>query len=574
MKKRLRIVSACILLVGAIFVVKLFSIQVVNGERFRERADRQYVTPNDSIFERGSIMFMTKDGDAVSAATLKTGYKLAVIPTDLHDPKDVYAQLSEYIELDKSRFVEKASKANDPYEDIIDELSKETADAISALDIDGVRLYKHKWRAYPGDTLAAQTIGFMGYKGDELAGRYGIERYYNETLVREDPNLYVNFFAEIFGNMGTVLSDSATREGDVELTIEPVVQGYLQEALQGIMEEWNSESAGGIIMHPQTGAIYAMESVPSFDPNEYGSVDDIRIFSNPMVERVYEMGSIVKPLIMAAGIETGAVTAHTEYYDSGSVEVGDRTIRNYDRRGRGQVTMQDVINESLNTGMVYVQQAMSKSDFKKYITSYNWGEKTGIDLPGEVSGLTSNIQSNRDVEYANISFGQGIAMTPISMIRSLASLANGGVLMQPYVVQRIDYVGGLHDTIKPAQQARVLTQETTDEITRMLVEAVDSTLLGGDAKMDHYSIAAKTGTAQIPDPTGGYYSDRNLHSFFGYFPAYDPEFILFLYTMHPQGVRYSSQTLAQPFMDMADFLINYYQVPPDREPLPVSTENE
>jgi cell division protein FtsI/penicillin-binding protein 2 len=236
--------------------------------------------------------------------------------------------------------------------------------------------------------------------------------------------------------------------------------------------------------------------------------------------------------------------------------------------------MQDVINESLNTGMVYVQQAMSKSDFKKYITSYNWGEKTGIDLPGEVSGLTSNIQSNRDVEYSNISFGQGIAMTPISMIRSLASLANGGVLMQPYVVQRIDYVGGLHDTIKPAQQARVLTQETTDEITRMLVEAVDSTLLGGDAKMDHYSIAAKTGTAQIPDPTGGYYSDRNLHSFFGYFPAYDPEFIVFLYTMHPQGVRYSSQTLAQPFMDMADFLINYYQVPPDREPLPVSTENE
>lgn len=567
---RLRMVAVVIILIALIFGVKLFSVQIINGENFADRADRQYVTPSGSIFNRGSIYFSSKDGEKVSAATLTTGYKLALVPKHITDPEDVYRQLAKYIELDKESFIKKASKPDDPYEEITDQLDRKIADEIIALDIDGVRLYKNKWRSYPGDTLAAQVIGFVGYSGDEYTGRYGIERKYESVLKRSDPDLYVNFFAEAFANLGSLLGNDEGKEGDIVLTIEPNVQAYFETTMNTIRDNWSSDTVGGIIINPKTGAIYAMAQAPSFSLNHYGQVDDISVFNNPHIQSVFEMGSIVKPIIMASAIDAGAVTAETSYYDAGKVEVGDRTIWNFDKKGRGQTTMQGVLNESLNTGMVYVSQAMKKKDMKDYLYKFGFAGKTEIDLPGEVNGLVSNLDSNRDVEYANIAFGQGIAITPITMTQSLAVIANGGTMIKPFVVKEVEYMNGFDEKTDYEQGDRVITEESSDEITRMLVEVVDSTLLGGKAKLDYYSIAAKTGTAQIPHPQGGYYSDRNLHSFFGYFPAYDPEFLVFLYTEYPKGAKYASQTLAPPFMETAKFLLNYYDIPPDRAPVTVT----
>ena len=308
-----------------------------------------------------------------------------------------------------------------------------------------------------------------------------------------------------------------------------------------------------------------MGAYPNFDPNSYSKFP-VGSFKNPLVENVYEMGSTIKPLIMAAGIDVGAVTASTSYYDSGSVVVGDRTIRNFDKKGRGQVTMQDVLNQSLNTGMVLVSQRMTKQQMRDYLTAYGLTGKTGIDLPNEASNLMQNLKSNRDVEFANISFGQGIALTPISMVRALASLGNGGKLVTPHVIDRIDYPSGFQKKMEyPVQQDPIIKASTSEEISRMLVTVVDTTLMNGRESMEHYSIAAKTGTAQIPNPYGGgYYADRNLHTFFGYFPAYNPQFIVFMYVVYPKGARYASETMAPPFFDTAKFLLNYYNVPPDR----------
>ena len=196
--------------------------------------------------------------------------------------------------------------------------------------------------------------------------------------------------------------------------------------------------------------------------------------------------------------------------------------------------------------------------------AYGLGEETGIDLPNETHGLIQNLDSPRDVEHATAAFGQGIAVTPIEMTRALAVLANGGVLVDPYVTREVDYTFGPSWKYFPNEPKRVLKPETSEEITRMLVTVVDDALLGGEVKLDHYTIAAKTGTAQIPKPGGGYYEDRYLHTFFGYFPAYDPKFLVFLYVKHPQGVQYASHTLTHPFIDTAKFLLNYYGVPPDR----------
>ncbi|MBP6926022.1 MAG: penicillin-binding protein 2 [Candidatus Pacebacteria bacterium] len=569
-RTRLRIISGCILFVVIIFIAKLFLVQIVHGNSFAEKADRQYVTPAGSVFNRGSIYFSTKEGEKVSTATLTVGYKLALAPDKIIDPVSVYDALAPLAEFERESFIAKASKKNDPYEEISDRLDEETADAITALDIEGVRLYKNKWRSYPGNTLAAQVIGFVGYQGDAFTGRYGIERQYESVLERKDPNLYVNFFAEVFANLGSLLGDDENREGDIILTIEPNVQTYFETALEDVREKWSSDTVGGIIMNPKTGEIYAMAQAPSFSLNNYGDVDDISVFNNPHVQSVFEMGSIVKPIIVASALDLGVITAETSYNDNGSVVVGDRTIWNFDKKGRGRATMQGVLNESLNTGMVFISQQMKKKDMKEYLYNFGFAEKTNIDLPGEVNNLVSNLDSNRDVEYANIAFGQGIALTPMTMIQSLAVLANGGQKVQPHIVKEIEYTNGFDKKIEHKPLEQVITKESADEITRMLVEVVDSTLLGGKAKLDYYSIAAKTGTAQIPQPTGGYYSDRNLHSFFGYFPAYNPQFIVFLYTEYPKGARYSSQTLAPPFMETAKFLLNYYDIPPDRAPSTVT----
>jgi stage V sporulation protein D (sporulation-specific penicillin-binding protein) len=208
---------------------------------------------------------------------------------------------------------------------------------------------------------------------------------------------------------------------------------------------------------------------------------------------------------------------------------------------------------------------LGKERFRKYFYGLKLGSETGIDLPNEAHGLVNNLESPREVEYATASFGQGIALTPIATVRALSTLANGGVLITPHLVKSIEYENGdVHD-VGYADGERVFSEKTSEDITRMLVTVVDVALKGGKAKNEYYTVAAKTGTAQIADEVnGGYYDDRYLHSFFGYFPAYDPKFLIFLYTVEPKGVEYASETLTDPFMDLVQFLINYYALPPDR----------
>jgi cell division protein FtsI/penicillin-binding protein 2 len=229
--------------------------------------------------------------------------------------------------------------------------------------------------------------------------------------------------------------------------------------------------------------------------------------------------------------------------------------------------MQTVLNDSLNTGVSFVVGKMGNQLFTDYFKKFGLGEETGIDMPNEAPGLIDNLNSPREIEHATASFGQGIAMSPIITVRALSALANGGYLVTPHLVKKIDYTTGLSKNLSYEKGTQVIKPETSQTISKMLVTVVDKALLGGSVKMPNYSIGAKTGTAQIAkEGGGGYYADRYLHSFFGYFPASNPKFIVFFYTLEPKGVGgdFASHTLTMPFIDTTKFLINYYKIPPDR----------
>jgi cell division protein FtsI/penicillin-binding protein 2 len=563
---RIRIILGFVILIALILLVRLYFVQIIHGEDFSIRADHQYVRPSQNLFNRGRIIFETKEGIPWSAATLKTGFTISINPSILEDPETTYQSLSEIIELDKETFFIRAGKTNDPHEEIAKRVSSTTVAKIEALEIKGVQVHKEIWRYYPGGSLAAQTIGFVAYQGDELSGRYGLERYYDDTLSRDTDSLYMNFFAEIFSNLNkTLFTQDKKREGDIVTTIDLEVQLFLERKLKEIDDKWDSRQTAGIIINPQNGEIYAMGVYPDFDINNFQDADNLSVFSNPLVEGVYEMGSIIKPLTIAAGLDSEAITAETSYYDSGSISFDGATISNYDGKGRGKVKMQEILSQSLNTGVAFVVEKMGTELFREYMLNYGIGQETGIDLPSEGVGLVSNLDSPRTLEYITASFGQGIAMTPIATVRALSTLSNGGKLVTPHLVKKIEYRSGLSKNISHIDGQKVLKEETSEEITRMLVKVVDEALLGGTVAIDNYSVAAKTGTAQIANiEERGYYDDRFLHSFFGYFPAYDAEYFIFLFTLEPKEVRYASQTLTHPFIDTVNFLINYYDVPPYR----------
>jgi len=564
-KFRIRLIYLFIFLFGAVLITRLFFIQVVRADYYKNEANRQYIAPAGNEFERGNIYFTRKDGQLISAATVKSGFQAVINPKTLKNAENAYQELSKIISLDKDDFL-KHSQKDDIYEVLAHRLDSETAQKIKDLKIKGLDVYSENWRYYPAASLASRVLGFVGYKGDELAGRYGIERYYESVLARSFQDNFVNSFAEILADIKGVISGDTLGKGDVVLTIEPNVQSTLENNLEKVLKKYEAEMAAGIIIEPKTGKILAMAAVPNFNPNSYGENKNLNIFTNPNVESVYEMGSIMKSLTVAAAIDQGKITAETRYNDYGYVDVGGQRLNNYDGKARGNVSIQDVLNNSINTGAVFVMRQLGREKFRDYLINYGFGEKTNIDLPAEIQGLLSNVtESPREIEYATASFGQGFAVTPIEMASAFSALANGGYLMKPYVVERIKLQGIKDKEIKPEIRREVLKKETTEEVSRMLTKVFDEALMNGTYKMDHYSIATKTGTAQsVTEGEKGYQEGKYVHTFFGYAPAFDAKFLTLLILVKPQGVQYAAFSLSEPFVNITKFLLNYYEVPPDR----------
>ncbi|MEK7641580.1 MAG: penicillin-binding protein 2 [Patescibacteria group bacterium] len=563
---RARIVLGGIVAAACGLALTLYSIQITNGSSYIAKANKQYIRPWAKALDRGTIFMSGKNDSHPAAATLASTYVVSMTPKLITDAAGAYDALSHYMDIDRDDFMTKTTLTGDPYEEIARKVDESTAQSIRVLTLPGIDVTKESKRSYPGGETAAHVIGIIG-ENDQgvIEGKYGLERAYNDVLSRNASGAGSSVFAQLFTGGSGLLTGDPEGEGDIVTTLEPTVQAYLEKVLSKTSSTWRPDEIGGIIIDPATGAIIAAAALPTFDPNDLSKIESASVLSNPLIEHVYEMGSILKPLTVAVGLDTGAITPASTYDDTGTMTLDGRKISNYDGKARGRVNVQEILSQSLNIGAATVALKVGKGEFTDYFKLFGLGEKTGVDQPNEATGLMDNLKSARDVEIATAAYGQGIAMSPIAITRALAALANGGMLVRPHFVKEIDYVDGSKMVVDHGESFRVLKEGSSEDVTRMLVKVVDDSLRQGALKIDGYSVAAKTGTAQIPDSVNKkYYDDRYLHSFFGYFPAYDAKFLVFLYQKHPKGAQYASETLAEPFHDLTKFLISYYNVPPDR----------
>ena len=561
------------LVLSVFYGYKLYNLQVINGSFYREKLNNQYYGKvTGKVLNRGDILFSQRDGGLTPAAVLKSDFTLAIDNRNLGEPEEVFKTLNSITEIDRDYFLKKASKEDDPYEEVKNNISNLVAKEIRDEKIPGVILVEDKNRNYPHSELASDVLGFLSYKGDDLKATYGIEKYYDNILKRDDSNVQVNIFADIFNvirniNNNSILEKNIAKEGNIVLTIEPTVQAFLEKEVQKVDSKFGSQYTTALIMNPNNGEIVAMASSDNFDLNS-----SKKHYNNHLVEEIHEFGSIFKPLTVAIGLDSGSIDKDYTYNDTGSITLNTKTFYNFDKKGRGPETdLQTIISRSLNTGTAEIALEIGKSTFHDYLDLLKLGQRSGIDLPNEIKGRIDNVKNGKNIELATASFGQGIAPTGIGLARALASLANGGYLVEPHVVKKVEY-GDLipskeidHDKKK----VKVLGKESVDQVTNYLVKSVDQFYFSGDYSNKDYGVAAKTGTAQIASKFGGYEENAFLHSYFGYFPNYETEedqekFFVFIFTVRPENVKYASGSLTDPFFNTVDFLINYYKVKPDR----------
>lgn len=568
---RIYFLMIAIFFLGGLVLAKLFSLQILKYDYYSALAQDQHQLYATLFPQRGEIFMQDlsaqqRDGQEHRSplAINKEFQQIYLVPKDVpqEEKESLIDKLAEILDLDKEIISERINKLNDPYEPLKHKVNQDVAQQIKDLNIEGLGLISETWRYYPNQILASHLSGFVGMIDEKKIGQYGLEGYYQDKLSGRPG--FLTGEKDIAGYWIPSVNQKIepAQDGvDLILTIDENIQFKAEKELSQVIERWKAESGTIIVMEPTTGAILAMVSLPSFNPNEYSKVEDINYFLNPAVQEVYEPGSVFKPFTMAAGLDSGKVTPDTIYWDEGQIQIKGSFIKNVDGNAYNQQTMTQVLEKSLNTGAVFVQRTIGEDLFQEYIERFNFHKPTGIDLVGEVNGNISNLYTGRDINLATISFGQGITVTPLGLIMAIGAIANGGNLMKPFIVEKEIYSDGREVVIQSEVVKQVISSKTSETLTEMLVSVVNNGY-GKPARIDGYDIAGKTGTAQVADLELGGYSEDTIHSFVGYAPAFNPKFVILIKLDKPQGIRFASDSVSSVFRTMAEYLLNYLEIPP------------
>lgn len=556
---RMKVVLWAVGLMGLLLIGKLFYLQVLQSEFLGGRAREAHNTVRTLSPARGAIT----DRNGVTLAANRPLDRLFAEPKNIAEEHvEGYAAALAPIVGKPQDEIERLLRGDAPWVSLATRITPEQSAKVRALDLYAVGLESSPARTYPNGRLAAHVLGFTNYEG---AGTYGVEGEYDH-LLQGDPGT-VTYERDPSGNWLAVARQQVTpaRSGaDVQLTLDSTIQYYAEQELHRVVREQDAKGGTIIVMRPTTGEILAMASAPDFAPGDFTAVRNPAAFTNPAISRIFEPGSTFKILTMAAGLAEGVITPDTRINDEGVWYVHGSKIMNWDLRPHPNESMTEVLMNSANVGAAWVSSRVGEDAYYKRLRSFGIGRPTGIDLQGEEDGilLDPSDPSWSPVNLYTSGYGQGgVAVTPLQLITAQSAVANGGLLMRPYVVSKVTRDGKVVRENKPTVIRRVLEPEVAETLKGMMQTVVEQ----GEyqvARMDGYAIGGKTGTASILK-NGEYDPELTVASFIGYSPVEDPKFIVLVKVDEPKKSPWGSEVAAPAFKNLARRLYAYMNIPPE-----------
>jgi len=551
----------------AVIIWRLFELQVVSYSFYSALASGQHDILSKLIPERGEIYVndALSTGSIFPVAVNKPMNFVFAVPQEITDPAATAEKIAPLLGRDLEELKNVLDKPGDPYEPLIHAVSDDLAKQIGDLGLAGIHLVPEEVRFYPDNSILSQVLGFVGFVGDHKQGQYGIEQQWEKQLAGTPGELKSERDAAgaliAIGDRQLVPAQDGD---DLVLTIDKNIQYKACNALTDTVKKFGARQGSLVIMDPKTGAIRALCGAPSFDPNNYGKTTNPALFENEVVSGSYESGSVFKAFTMAAALDQGKVNPDTSYNDTGEVKVSGNVIKNSDLKSHGVQTMTNVLEKSLNTGAIFAMRQVGRQIFTDYVKKFGFGQLTGIELPHEQAGNIRSLNDPNDIYPVTAAFGQGITVTPIQLVAAYGAIANQGRLMRPYIVQEIRHPDGKNEIMQPHSVRQVISAQTAATLGAMLVNVVENGY-GKRAGVSGYYVAGKTGTAQVPSPNGGYDPTKTIGTFAGFAPVDNPRFVMIVRIDEPQGLNFAESSAAPLFGDIAKFLLEYYQVPPERK---------
>lgn len=541
-QKRMLVVKLIVIILFIIIIGRILYLQIISTNKLSNLANDLWVRNLPILADRGKIY----DRNGVVLADNITTTSLIVIPSQIKNKEEVAKNISKILNTDYLNIYSHLTK-HTSIERIHPEgrsLSYDIAQQIYNLNYEGVYLLKESKRYYPYKDYLSHVLGYVGIDNQGLSG---IELEYDEYLKGTDGK--IKYYSDGKGqrlNLSEIYEEPINGN-NIMLTIDIKIQEIIERELSNIMIKYNPEQALILVMNPNTAEVLGMSSRPNFDSNNYQKYSIETLNRNLPIWSTYEPGSTFKIITLASAINEGKVNLFEDhYYDNGSIEVENARIKCWKHGGHGSETFLQVVENSCNPGFVVLGQRLGTKTLYKYLKDFGFGEKTGIDLNGESSGIMFKLENMGPVETATTAFGQGISVTPIQQVTGVSAAINGGTLYKPYIVKSINE--GLTNNViklnKPEKVRNVITEETS-KLVRYALESVVQNGTGKNAYIENYRVGGKTGTAQkVKD--GKYMVGNYIVSFIGFIPADKPDYLVYVAIDNPKGVTQYGGTVSAP----------------------------
>ncbi len=542
-------------LIGFVLILgKLFYLQIINPKYALENP---YLQGKKIPPKRGKIF----DSFGQPLALNKESYLLYFEPKKISNKEKIIKEIDKIVKIGEAT-LEAKLKTDKLWVSVRDGIDSETKEKIDKLNLKGIGFEEKERRYYPEASLSAHILGFVGknYYG-ENTGYFGIEGYFEKELagmpgvIKSDRDLLGRPI--LIGIQEKINPENGV---DIYLTIDKSVQLIAKKRLEQGMKTYQAKEGCVLVVEPENMKIRAAVCLPDFDPENYQQFTE-DFFKNPLVSNLYEPGSIFKPLIVAAALEEKKISPNDFVNEEGPVKIGEYSIKTWDEKYEGSISITRVLERSSNVGMVRIGQKLGDKKIYQWLNNYGFGSLTNIELQGEVAGYLKPISQWYPIDFATVTFGQGIAVTPIQFVRAFAALINGGYLMKPQIVDKFVYENGKVRVVEKKIEKKILSERTSAIIKKMLQATIES----GEVKWDKpegYKIGGKTGTAQVPI-AGHYDPHKTIASFVGFLPVDKPKFLVLVTFKEPKISIWGSETAAPVFFKIAKDLIVYYGLLPD-----------